>query len=47
MRYRNERISMGAVKGQEYERLVATEEKVRSLLAVLSDDRPQTQCSKS
>jgi copper homeostasis protein len=47
MRYRNERISMGAVKGQEYDRLVATEEKVRSLLAVLSDDRPQTQCSKS
>jgi copper homeostasis protein len=47
MRYRNERISMGAVKGQEYERLVAIEEKVRSLLAVLSDDRPQTQCSKS
>ena len=42
MRYRNERISMGAVKGQEYDRLVATEEKVRSLLAVLSNDNPQT-----
>jgi copper homeostasis protein len=35
MRYRNERISMGAVKGQEYERLVASEERVRSLLAAV------------
>jgi len=42
MRYRNELISMGAVKGQEYERLVATEETVRSMLAVLSNDKPQT-----
>jgi len=47
MRYRNERISMGAIKGQEYERLVATEEKVRSLLAVLSDDNSQTARSTS
>jgi copper homeostasis protein len=36
MRYRNQKVSMGALKGQEYERLVATEERVRSLLAVLS-----------
>jgi hypothetical protein len=38
---------MGAVKGQEYERLVATEERVRSLLAVLSDANPQTAQSTS
>ena len=47
MRYRNERISMGAVKGQEYERLVATEERVRTLLAVLSADNPQPAQSSS
>jgi len=42
MRYRNERISMGAVKGQEYDRVVTTEEKVRSMAAVLSNINPQT-----
>jgi copper homeostasis protein len=47
MRYRNERISMGTVKGQEYERLVATEEQVRSLLAVLSDANLETARSNS
>ena len=38
MRYRNEKVSMGAFQGQEYERLVTTEEKVRSLLAVVSGE---------
>jgi copper homeostasis protein len=47
MRYRNERISLGAVKGQEYERLVTTEEKVRSLLVVLSDTNLETARSSS
>ena len=32
MRYRNEKISMGAVKGREYQRLVVVEDKVRHLL---------------
>jgi copper homeostasis protein len=38
MRYRNEKVSMGALNGPEYERLVATEERVRSLLAVVSGE---------
>jgi copper homeostasis protein CutC len=32
MRYRNERISMSAVQGREYQRVVVTEHKVRRLL---------------
>ena len=32
MRHHNEKISMGAIKGREYQRVVVTEEKVRRLL---------------
>jgi copper homeostasis protein len=33
MRYHNERVSMGATKGREYQRFVADQEKVRRLLS--------------
>jgi copper homeostasis protein len=36
MRYRNEKIAMGGIQGQEYERYVVLEEKVRSFLVSLS-----------
>jgi copper homeostasis protein len=35
MQYRNDRISMGAINGHEYERIVATEKKVSELLAAI------------
>ena len=37
MRYRNEKISMGAMKGREYQRLVVLEDKVRRLLHAAVD----------
>ena len=37
MRYRNEKISMGAMKGREYQRLVVLEDKVRRLLRAAVD----------
>lgn len=36
MRYQNPHVSMGTIKGKEYERLVVEEEKVRRLLAAVS-----------
>jgi copper homeostasis protein len=36
MRYRNERITMGGVQGQEYSRQVVSEEKVRRFVTLLS-----------
>lgn len=35
MRYRNEKLSMGAVSGREYERFVVSEERVRNLVRAL------------
>jgi|SRR5215469_9844383 len=37
MRHRNEKISMGSIKGREYERVVVLEDKVRRLLAAAMD----------
>jgi copper homeostasis protein len=37
MKHRNEEISMGAIKGHEYQRLVVLEERVRRLLAAAGD----------
>jgi len=37
MRYRNERISLGAVKGHEYRRVVVQEERVRKLIEAATD----------
>jgi copper homeostasis protein len=36
MRYQNPDVSMGTIKGKEYERLVVDEERVRRLLAAMS-----------
>jgi copper homeostasis protein len=41
MRHRNERVSMGGIKGMEYERFVVTQDRVSDLLdAAASDARP-------
>ncbi|HKW17277.1 MAG TPA: copper homeostasis protein CutC [Terriglobales bacterium] len=37
MLHRNEKVSMGAIKGREYQRYVVVEERVRSLLAAAAD----------
>jgi copper homeostasis protein len=42
MRYRNEKISMGAMKGREYQRLVVLEDKVRRLLHAAVDGTRHT-----
>ena len=40
MRHRNEKISMGRVKGHEYQRLVVLQEKVRRLLQAANNGLP-------
>jgi copper homeostasis protein len=40
MRYRNNKVSMGAEKGREYERSVVNEEKVQRLLQAASNGNP-------
>jgi copper homeostasis protein len=42
MRHRNENVRLSGVNGREYERLIVLEERVRSLLAVLSDGKPRS-----
>ena len=37
MRYRNDKISMGSVKGREYDRLIVIEDSVRRLLETAND----------
>ena len=39
MRHRNEKISLGSLKGREYQREVVVEERVRRLLAAASDGK--------
>lgn len=41
MRHRNEKISMGLIKGREYQRVVVLEDRVRRLLQATVDDRQQ------
>jgi copper homeostasis protein len=42
MRYRNEKISMGAEKGREYERFVVDQQKVQRLLLAASNGTPKS-----
>ncbi len=42
MRYRNDRISMGAEKGREYQRFVVDHQKVQSLLQAASNGAPKS-----
>jgi hypothetical protein len=37
MQHRNEKISMGVIKGREYERVVVLEDRVRRLLQATKD----------
>ncbi len=42
MRYRNDRISMGAERGREYQRFVVDHQKVQSLLQAASNGAPKS-----
>jgi copper homeostasis protein len=42
MRYRNDRISMGAEKGREYQRFVVHQQKVQRLLQAASNGEPKS-----